>query len=949
MTEHCRKRSTIECKRREHATSLFCLVSRTLAIALMLFSSAGIAWAANIAGNASLLNQTQADALETRIGRGLQTFSLRYRSDVHGADSVVFHNRVDGLPRTLSVYRITSPVNALVSGYVDTPWTTSSEYTIVSAGASNAFMTRLDTLVHAGPIFQYQKYNRSNYGPTFGGGHDIYIDATMLTGYVNRHTYPFGSSNILGGPDFNTILLNRVEVYEVLDGIEQYQLVYAAGPNGTISGITPQTLQYGQSGTPITAIPNAGYNFIRWSDGSTANPRTDINVSANVNVIAEFALPTFTLTYVAGANGSITGSSPQTVEIGSDGTEVIAVPDAEHFFVRWSDGVLTAARTDTNVSANITVTAEFLHNPYTLTYSAGAHGSISGTSPQSVLQGASGSEVIAVADLNHHFVQWSDGVLTAARTDSNVMADVNVTAAFTIDTYSLSYTAGANGLLVGPGSQTVDHGTSGLPVYAVAQANHHFVQWSDGVQGALRLDANVVAHVNAIAEFAIDTFTLSYSSGTGGSALGDLSQTVAYGGNGTQVSAVPAAGYHFVAWSDGSTQNPRSDVQIAASLAVSAVFANDAPEIAAITDQAVLEDSSTRSLTLAVSDLESPAADLVVTATSSMPSAVPHPAVSAGMLAGERQLSFAPLAQRNGGPITITLSISDPLGASTQTSFDVTITAVNDAPALVLGAVAEHPVASTGVRSASHFALFDAGPADEDATQAVEDYLIDSVSDPDGVLVGGSLDIDNAGTLGYTLSGVGGVATITTRVRDNGGTDNGGENTSPASQFSIHVARGADLQIAVDNQRSGLLDGESTTYAVVIASAGPNAVADATLSSALSANLVDASWTCVQASSTAACPNPGAGTGALSGLVSLGVDEFLRFDVAATTDASAGAFATLSASITTPAGTAAINAANDSASDSDPIVPEAIFRDGFGSVELQQPLTVPGATTALSD
>ena len=36
-----------------------------------------------------------------------------------------------------------------------------------------------------------------------------------------------------------------------------------------------------------------------------------------------------------------------------------AVPNAGYHFVSWSDGVLTAARTDTNVHANISVTASF--------------------------------------------------------------------------------------------------------------------------------------------------------------------------------------------------------------------------------------------------------------------------------------------------------------------------------------------------------------------------------------------------------------------------------------------------------------------------------------------------------------------------------------------------------------------------------------------------------------
>jgi hypothetical protein len=53
------------------------------------------------------------------------------------------------------------------------------------------------------------------------------------------------------------------------------------------------------------AVPATGYHFVQWSDASTANPRTDTNVTGNITVTASFAINTYTLTYTAGANGSI--------------------------------------------------------------------------------------------------------------------------------------------------------------------------------------------------------------------------------------------------------------------------------------------------------------------------------------------------------------------------------------------------------------------------------------------------------------------------------------------------------------------------------------------------------------------------------------------------------------------------------------------------------------------
>ena len=109
------------------------------------------------------------------------------------------------------------------------------------------------------------------------------------------------------------------------------------------------------------------------------------------------------------------------------------MPNSGFHFVNWSDGVLTASRTDLAVATDITVTANFDSNTHTLTYSAGANGSISGTTPQTVAYGADGTAVTAVANSGYHFVYWSDGVMTASRTDLAVTTDRTVTASFVIN------------------------------------------------------------------------------------------------------------------------------------------------------------------------------------------------------------------------------------------------------------------------------------------------------------------------------------------------------------------------------------------------------------------------------------------------------------------------------------------------------------------------------------
>jgi hypothetical protein len=76
-------------------------------------------------------------------------------------------------------------------------------------------------------------------------------------------------------------------------------------------------------------------------------------------------------------------------------------------------------------------------NLYSLTYSAASNGSISGNAIQIIEQGSSGIPVTALADSGYHFLYWSDASTDNPRTDSNIQANVAVTASFSADTYGV--------------------------------------------------------------------------------------------------------------------------------------------------------------------------------------------------------------------------------------------------------------------------------------------------------------------------------------------------------------------------------------------------------------------------------------------------------------------------------------------------------------------------------
>jgi len=73
---------------------------------------------------------------------------------------------------------------------------------------------------------------------------------------------------------------------------------------------------------------------------------------------------------------------------------------------------------------------ETLEIEHTLTYIAGEGGSIIGEANQTVSFGEDGSEVTASPNEGYEFDEWSDGVTSESRTDTNVTEDIEVTALF---------------------------------------------------------------------------------------------------------------------------------------------------------------------------------------------------------------------------------------------------------------------------------------------------------------------------------------------------------------------------------------------------------------------------------------------------------------------------------------------------------------------------------------
>jgi|GEM_PF-3445868 len=182
-------------------------------------------------------------------------------------------------------------------------------------------------------------------------------------------------------------------------------------------------------------------------------------------VEVRFAAEQYKVTYEADLNGSIAGKAVQLVQYNIDPAqaktdEVEAIANVGFEFAQWSDGVLTAKRSD-NITADFTVTAQFQPKQLTLTYLAGPGGTLTGDSVQNILYGESGTSVTAVANAGYQFDRWSDGYTIALRNDVDVKADKTFTAKFVQKPDAVPWSQGLHGgdisvQVVGPRKAIID-------------------------------------------------------------------------------------------------------------------------------------------------------------------------------------------------------------------------------------------------------------------------------------------------------------------------------------------------------------------------------------------------------------------------------------------------------------------------------------------------------------
>ena len=409
----------------------------------------------------------------------------------------------------------------------------------------------------------------------FNQGSTPSIVATPNTGYDFTGWTGDGTSN--SGSSTTTVSMTQDRSLTANFSLKSYNLSLSAGTGGSVSGNGSFTY----NSTPsIVATPDTGYDFTGWTgDGtsSSGSSTTTVSMTQDRSLTANFSLKSYTLSLSAGTGGSVSGAGSF---IHGQQAIVQATAQSGFTFDSWAE---SGVPFDTNPSTMVlmdgdkNLTANFISQPPD-TYSL-----ILSSSPESAgtTKGAgsydlnSSVSITATPNTGYQFSSWvgtGDTNNDANSTTVIINQDLNLTAKFSLKSYSLSVIAGTGGSVKGTGY--FDYGTT-QSIVATPALGYVFTSWLEN--GVVLSDLNSTTILvdrdrNVTAQFSPREFALNLVSSGGGSVSGS--------GNfifGTVVSfiALPEDGYTFSHWTFNDhffSNSSKDSIQVSSNITLTAKF-----------------------------------------------------------------------------------------------------------------------------------------------------------------------------------------------------------------------------------------------------------------------------------------------------------------------------------------------------------------------------------------
>ena len=382
-------------------------------------------------------------------------------------------------------------------------------------------------------------------------GDTIQLEATPNLGYEFM-TWDDGISD-----NPRTIIITESHVYTATFGLRQCVVNTEAQPaeGGTVIG--GGTYSYGDT-ILLVAQNNTGFYFKAWDDDNTDNPR-QIIVEDDVTYTAIFSPFQYEITTGCepAEGGSVEGGGIYNY---GETAVIYARPFNNYSFVCWSDGIVSNPR-------YITVTQDATYKAFFNYNGTPEHAvKVIPNNPDWGTVAGEGSypegsivEISATPTDSTRFVSWDDGNTDNPRLVTVTQTIVLIAIFEPLPTYTITVRSisEAMGVVYGSGTYPANMTVS---IGAIPAQGFYFTGWQDGDMNNPRTitvteDAEYMAYFS---QTPAETYTVTvYYDEDQGLILG--AGTYSAGSTATLV-AIPADGFMFAKWSDGSTNDVKEVV-----------------------------------------------------------------------------------------------------------------------------------------------------------------------------------------------------------------------------------------------------------------------------------------------------------------------------------------------------------------------------------------------------
>ncbi len=239
------------------------------------------------------------------------------------------------------------------------------------------------------------------------------------------------------------------------------------------------------------------------------------------------------------------------------------------------------------------------------------------------------------------------------------------------------------------------------------------------------------------------------------------------------------------------------------------------------------------------------------------PQSIAHGETASFTLTPDDGYRIADMAGSCGGALDGLVFATDPVLADCSVIASFTRNP-NTAPVLEIIGNQAQPAGATGVFSVPGFAsVVSFGAAPWEVEQSVLGYEVELLADPAELLFG-TPTVNTDGALNHVLSGNSGSAQLRVRVRDNGGTADGGVDVSDWQAFAITVGEGLDVAVSIPAAEAISNLCRFGDYTVLVENLGTVVANAVQVEIPLPDSLPNANWTCTPVGG-ATCPPSGSG------------------------------------------------------------------------------------------